>query len=323
MGLHGKYDSILRIRWLLDDFNVVHFNELLHVMMEETPITELERIFILDRLKSTKTIMNRFFGYMKLYRDIPAFQNLMNSDEFPVSLLEKYIYFLMRFEILNEGQPELVLQKYLPFLSQRKLMTLLSESKILSEDYEFYMQVFSKLENHSIDALLGDKADFRYFMTDMFLKFPEDIIKIIILHNQILYRYIMLFLELDNRVDEALDFAAKYFPVIEESEQVNEIVEIIHRINLNVTGIQKLDRGRRVSVFVSLILNTRDPGHILNLLEKRNAFPDPLERVMVRELVLNPEKRLEINFEVHMVDRKELLEWTRSEGRGRKFLVVE
>lgn len=320
----GLCENNIRVRGLcelLKDEGMPHLNSVLDMIENKMHLSDVNLYFNCARNHCGMTYLHRFFEYMKYYLDFPEIQDKINDPEFPLPLLERYIFYLHRQEILNEGNPDKVLDKYLPFLSQQKLVDLMTNTELLAKDHEFFLQIFAELENRYIDVLLGARPDLRYEMTDMFMRFPDAIIEHLVSRNPLLYRYILLFLELDGRMKEADDFTGKFGATGSETDAVETLLDIVEKIRLDLTGNLSKDRGLKVSIFASLILGTPDPVATLEALERASAFSDE-EMHFIRKLVVDENTRKMLNFNIKNIDIKELRLWTENDSRPANRMIL-
>ncbi len=300
----------------LSNENTLNLNSVLNLLERQIEASDVSVYFECSRLNCGSENINRFFKYLSYFLDSPGIQNKINDEKFPVYVLERFIFYLYRECALENNCSPNMIEERLSFLSQDTILKLITDTEILKNDYEFFLHVFSLIENKYIDRLLGVRSDFRYSMTEIFLNYPEVYIQHILSRNPIIYRYVVLFLELDDRTDELAAFTGNYERVGDETEALHTLELILRKLNIDVTGDNSRDKGRRISVITSLILGTPDPIVTLDQLEREGMFSNEVEKNMIHQLVIDKSVRNSLGFVQKEINRDELLSWASMDISG-------
>lgn len=281
-GLCSDHDNVARICDLLQTEDGIYINQFLHLLIEDYDLNDLEEHLHCTEKNCGISVFYRFFSYLKVFKDVKEVQEKINSVDFAIPVLEKFILFLMDYsERLNEDR-HFFIDKYLYFLEPQKFIALLTESKELSRDANFLIHVLTRLDNKDMDALLAKSVHIQSTLVELFTTAQESEVKEILFKNPVLYDYILMFLDLEGKSDEATGFGKKYEETIEHAKKIQKIIE--HAKGLTQENTDQ-GRGERIGFLVHEIQNTKDSKHALEILKHHNVFVNEKEKQIVEMLV--------------------------------------
>jgi len=292
---------------LVTDDNTIHINALLHMIENGIDPANLSMFSTCQKESCGQKALNRLFGYLKIYRDVPAIRQLINHERFPVDLFENYILFLTRFEIMNDGDPSQVLDRYLSFVSSNKIIELFEKGRILPDDNDFFFSAIKRLDNKNIDSLLDRLPALRDILGDCFARVPEESLKDIFIENPLLYHYSILFMELKGDFENVKKLEQKFGHLLDSLNLAGDIIRIIESGCFEITG-DCSDRGRKISLLASIILNTKDPESTLALVLRSHTLSEMEVRIL-STIVKAPDVRNSIQYKPGNISLHEVLAW--------------
>lgn len=261
-----------------------------------TPDDLLHQIRCSNNCMNGNDRRNMMFEYFFHYRDVESIHDLMNSEKFPAEFLERYILFLLRNQLLAGEDLEFLFDRYLYFLNQETMLRLLLESEYLSRDADFFIQVFSHLQNKYIDILLSRDGETRNRITDLFLSLNRERINELLLKNSVIFDYILMFLDLDGKEKQAEQFQKEYDDVVKYAKQIDEAAYLASRVKKDLSCSDGEERGDLIAVIVNNILNTKDPDLTMKILLQKEVILTETEKICVAKLVSDEELRGLIGF---------------------------
>lgn len=267
---------------LLQNDEGIHINQVLHAWLDEYDIHDLQDHYECTERNCGVRIFSRLFSYLKLFRDIPSVQDKINDPNFPVTILAKFVIYLMNYSELVGEDRHYFIDKYLSFLSVDRFLELIIESEQLGSDADFLIHAISRLDNQHMDGLLAKSARISKTLTDMFLNSPEEEVKSILSRNPILFDYVIMFLELDGRNKESENFTESFGHIIETAKQVQQLVKEIKKLN---SEDKSLPRGDRISHIVSEIMKTEDWNQTFDIMLHNGVFLDQKEQETIKMLL--------------------------------------
>ncbi len=280
--LHPQMGELCK---LLQNSDGIFVNQILHGFLEEYDSKLMEEHYRCAEANCGIAVFERFFSYLKIFKDVPEIQDRINSNDFPSEVLEKFVLFLQRKSIEEGEDSREFIENYLGFLTTDKIVEMIATSKYLVDDSEFLIHILARLDNKSMDALLARTDTIKSSLIKLFIESPEEEISKILFRNPILYDYMIMFLELEGRMDDSQNFSDKYESVIEDAKRIRDVVQRMGRINDNTTDQKQMSRGERIAFIVREISNTIDPLITFDIVVSNDLFLDERELQTVRMLL--------------------------------------
>lgn len=267
---------------LLKSEDGIYINHVLHAFLDEYHSDMMEEHYACTARNCGLRVFDRFFNYLKIYRDVPEVQDRINSPDFPVVILEKFILYLrQKSSVAGEPESEFI-DHYLAFLTREKIVQIVAESRALADDASFLIHVIGRLDNKSMDTLLARADHVKKTLTEIFLQSAEADVAKIFFRNPLLFDYVLMFLELEGRMEQSEVFSKKYGWVIDDAKKIRSVAdEMIHMKSEE----PDLSRGERISRMVYSISHTPDPMVTFELVAAEDAFSDEKEKQIVRMLL--------------------------------------
>ncbi len=268
----------------------LYVNRILADMMTGYDVSRLEEHTHCMEANCGLRVFHRLLGFFKLYKDIPEFRDLLNQPEFPVSVLKQLFIYILYQEKNNGHETAWITDNFFDFLNPEKMIQIISETDILKLEPEFVLHTLSRFGNRYMDKLLAQSEGIRKQLTTLFLESSEEHVSSILSVNPVIYDYIMLFLELEGRNEEAQEFDAHYTEVYQGAKKIqnitDEIKSDIRNYTLPLTGE---DREKRILSIINKLGTVPDRIQGYKILISNSAFADDREREMVKLILTDPD----------------------------------
>jgi hypothetical protein len=235
-------------------------------------------------------LFHRLLGFMKLFKDVPSFRIKINSPEFPAPVLEQLIVYTLALERHNGKNTAYISDNYFEFIEPDKMIQVISDTDMLDLEPEFVLHSLSRFGNRYMDKLLARSEGIRKLLTKLFLESEEKEVKSILSVNPIIYDYLMMFLELEGRNEEAGSFHTKYGEVYENARLIqNQVDQIKSNIKEYKLPLALIDRGERILFILEKIADVEDKMQSYLILVSNNAFIDDREKDMIKMILRDPD----------------------------------
>ena len=267
---------------LLQEEDTIHINEILDYFLEEYPVEEMEEHYSCTERNCGIRVFERFFGYFKLYMDVPEFQDRLNNPAFPARILESLVIYLISHRHPDHRKPESIVDQYLYFLTPGRIVDLISSTDIITREPEFTLGIMGRLDNRSMDDLLSRSEKIRAQLTGLFMESDPERISMILSTNPVIYDYIIMFLELDGKEKESEDFQNRYGQIIEAARKLRQLTDEIKKLDRST---DPENRGKRISYIIGNIQETEDPERVFDILDRHQVFLDIKEREVIHMLL--------------------------------------
>lgn len=208
----------------------------------------------------------QFFYFLILFREMKHLQGYINSEKFPMDMLEKFIIFTVGYCGRNDTSVEKIMDDILFFINNEKLYELIMKSKFIQSDKLLLFLMLSKFDVKLLDMYFSTIKDVSSVI-NYFLKLPEDVLRGIISRNYHLFRYILIMMA-EGEAAQLIssEFFEKYRKDIVMFGKLNEMI----RKYMETVDLEK-DRG--------LPFNMRDMGRISMIVNMAREMPDPVKAI--------------------------------------------
>ncbi len=257
-----------------------------NMSMEEF-ISLTEKVIKLDDYD----LSQQFFYFLILFRDMKNIQEYMNSERFPLGILERFIIFTFVYCNLHDNTTENIMDEVLFFINRERLFELTLTSKYIQGDKLLLFVMLSRFDV----ALLN-----KYFLQvrniteliNYFLKLPEDVLRGIISRNYHLFKYILLLMsESESTQQVSAEFFEKYKKDIQLFSRLNDMIR-----NYRETTDYEKERSipfnnrdmTRISHIVSMVKEMPDPVKAVDYFDSEHIFIDEMEKRVVLSAVTDP-----------------------------------
>ncbi len=257
-----------------------------HLSLEEF-LELVERVFNDDNYETT----TQFLYFLLLFRDMPNIQNFINSKEFGIKNLEKLIIFIFGFCSRYDMPPARIIDEVLYFLSNDRLIDLVLESEYIHRDKLLLFFILTKFDTVHLNHFFAAVRNVEEF-TKYFINLPDDVLRMLISRNYLLFQYIMLMMS-EGHVehDKYIEFMNRYK---NEMDQFSKLHDIIRKYKRD-TKYEKdrnlpfnmRDMGR-ISFLVNMVKDLPDPERAINYFNSESVFMDDFEKKIVYAIVTDP-----------------------------------
>lgn len=258
-------------------------NNVMRVLTEEVDPSTLPQFCDCARVNCQMEMVYTLFSYFKIFKDVPNFQNFINSDRFSPQILEDYVIYLMGFCHEVGESREKFFEIYLYFLTQDKYVELIANSRFLYREVDFFVHILIHLDSRHIGKLLEHSDAIREVLTDILLNFPEERIVQILSRNPVIYEYSVKYLERHSSHDQVEDFVNRYRGVIDQAKKIQDVVERVKSIETD--SADSSARSRRISEIIALVRSTDDFRRTIEVLAYNNVFVDEFEKDLVMNIL--------------------------------------
>lgn len=252
-----------------------------------------EFIGLLQRVMETNDyeITQQFLYFLLLFRDMPHIQDYINSEEFDIAILEKFVIFTHGYCSLHDHSTERIIDEILYFLSNERLLQLVLFSEFISRDKLLLFFILSKFDAVMLDKYFASVKNITGFV-DYFLNLPEEILRSIISRNYHLFQYLLMMLsENDSEQTIANSFYKKYSDDIAQFSKLSNIIRN-YKKETDFEKEKKLPFNQRdmsrISFLVNMIRELPDSAKAIEYFSNENVFIDEMEKKIVHAVVSDP-----------------------------------
>ncbi len=256
-------------------------------------ITLKEFIALVDQVlgKNDHELAQQFLYFLILFRDMPHIQSYINSEQFTIEKLERFIIFTYGYCTMHGHSTERIIDEILFFLNNDRLLDLALHSKFINNDKLLLFLILSKFDIDMLNryfAQVRNTAEFiRYFV-----KLPDIVLRSIISRNYHLFQYIMLMMaETDSGADMSGGFFEKYREDIRQFSRLSDILrQYRERTDFEKEKnlpFQKRDMSR-LSFLVNMVRDLPDPVKAVDYFSGERVFIDEMEKNIVLAVVTDP-----------------------------------
>ncbi|MCP4135470.1 MAG: hypothetical protein GY754_31165 [bacterium] len=288
---------------ILNNYNTESEKFLGQVLRSFPEISKVESIFNTvtqqDFIELVKAIIDtndhditqRFLYFLFLFRDMEHIQDYLNSKEFDIDLLEKFVFFVHGYYTINGYSAEWIFEKIFYFVNNERLLDLVLYSKFIANDKMLLFIILSEFNVDVLDKYFAHITDMNLF-TSNFLKLPEEILRSIIAKNYRLFEYIMLIVSV-SAVDEKAseDFYDKYRVDLDFFSKLNDLVEEYNKKytveNEKHLPFHKRDMDR-ISFLVNMVRDLPDLENAIEYFYNENIIIDETEKFILKTIVSDP-----------------------------------
>lgn len=236
-------------------------------------------------------LSQQFFYFLILYRDMAHIQEYMNSEEFSIEILERFIIFTFGYFNLHDNSTESIIDEVLFFIKKERLYDLIMKSKYIQNDKLLLFLLLAKLDVTMLNMYFSHIKDIKGII-NYFLKLPGDVLRRIIARNYHLFKYILLLMSESESGQGALsDFFEKYRHDIEIFSRLNDMINK-YRETTDFEKERSLPFNNRDMSRISLIVNMAkempDPVKAVEYFDSEHIFADDMEKKIVLSAVTDP-----------------------------------
>lgn len=211
-------------------------------------------------------LSQQFFYFLILFRDMKHIQDYMNSERFPMEMLEKFIIFTFGYCSLYDSTTEIVIDEVLFFLDRERLFELTMRSSYIQNDKLLLFLMLSKFDVKMLDKYFSKIKDTAPII-NYFLKLPENVLRGIISRNYRLFQYILLMM---SEGESTQQVSSEFF------EKYKEDMLLFSRVNDMIRKYREETDFEKES---SLPFNQRDMSRIYSIVNMVKEMPDPVKAV--------------------------------------------
>lgn len=256
-------------------------------------ITKDEFIAMIENIMKTNDheMFQQFLYFLLLFRDMKHIQEYINSEEFSIELLERFVMFTYGYCTLHGHSTDRVIDEVLYFLNNERLLDLVNYSKVITRDKLLLFFILSKFDINLLNKYFAGIRDISEFI-NYFLRLPEEILRSIITRNYHLFQYIMLLMAEGEEAENVFEnFYVKYKADIEQFSKLSDIVrKYKQKVDLDQEKslpFNKRDMSR-ISFLVNMIRDLPEPEKAAQYFYSEDVFVDEQEKEIVIAIVTNP-----------------------------------
>jgi len=221
-------------------------------------------------------IAQQFLYFLMLFRDMEHIQEYMNSSEFSITFLEKFIIFTYGYCTINGHSTERVIDEILYFLSNDKLLELVVSSRFVFNDKVLLFFIISRFDIDMLNRYFMIIEDMDSFINS-FVKLPDYFLRAIISRNYHLFRYVMEMVSgRRDSFDIPDDFFDKFRNDIEQFGRIGDILKRYRTVSEKFSSDQDLPfyqrDMKRISFLVNMVKDLPDPVRAVEYFFRRKCF---------------------------------------------------
>ncbi len=253
-----------------------------------------EEFFILTE-KAMKSddyeLSQQFFYFLILFRDMKHIQQYMNSEQFTIETLERFIIFTFGYFNLHDNSTENIIDEVLFFISREKLFELTLKSKYVQRDKLLLFLLLAKFDVPMLNKYFSQIRDIKEIIS-YFLKLPGEVLRGIIARNYHLFKYILLLMsESESTQNDSSEFFEKYKHDIMIFSKLNDMIrkyrETTDFEKERSIPFNKRDMSR-LSLIVDMAKEMPDPVKAIDYFDGEHIFVDEMEKKVVLSAVTDP-----------------------------------
>jgi hypothetical protein len=236
-------------------------------------------------------LSQQFFYFLILFREMKHIQEYMNSEEFTIEILERFVIFTFGYFNLHDNSTENIIDEVLFFINRERLFELTLKSKYIQNDKLLLFLLLAKFDVPMLNKYFSQIRDIKGII-NYFLKLPEDVLRGIIARNYHLFKYILLLMsETESNQDASSVFFEKYRHDITIFSKLNDMI----RKYRETTDYEK-ERNlpfesrdmSRISQIVNMAKEMPDPVKAVEYFDGEHIFIDDMEKKIVLSAVTDP-----------------------------------
>jgi hypothetical protein len=236
-------------------------------------------------------LSQQFFYFLILFREMKHIQEYVNSDQFTLEILERFIIFTFGYFNLHDNSTESIIDDVLFFISKERLFELTMKSKYIQNDKLLLFLLLAKFDVPMLNKYFSQIRDIKEII-NYFLKLPGDVLRGIIARNYHLFKYILLLMsESESNQDASSEFFEKYKHDIMIFSKLNDMI----RKYRETTDFEK-ERNlpfesrdmSRISLIVNMAKKMPDPVKAIDYFDGEHIFVDDMEKKIVLSAVTDP-----------------------------------
>jgi len=236
-------------------------------------------------------LSQQFFYFLILFRDMKHLQEYMNSEQFPMEMLEKFIIFTFGYCTLYDNTTEGVIDEILYFLNRDRLFELTMKSAYIQNDKLLLFLMLSKFDVKMLDKYFSKIKDTAPII-NYFLKLPEDVLRGIISRNYRLFQYILLLMtEAESTQNISSEFFEKYKEDMLLFSRINDMIRK-YRDETDFEKESSLPFNQRdmsrISSIVNMVKEMPDPVKAVEYFDGERVFVDDMEKKIVLSVIRDP-----------------------------------
>lgn len=252
---------------------------------EFTALTE--KVFRTDDYELTQ----QYFYFLILFRDMKHLQDYINSPEFSIDTLEKFIIFTFGYCGMHDASTENIMDDILFFLNRDRLFELTMKSKYIQGDKLLLFLMLSKFDVEMLNRYFSTVKDVSGII-NYFLKLPEEVLRGIISRNYHLFQYILLMMsEGESTQLISSEFFEKYKNDILLFSKLNDMIRR-YREDTDFEKEKNLPFNQRdmsrISMIVNMVKEMPDPVKAVEYFSGEHVFIDDMEKKVVLSAVTDP-----------------------------------
>lgn len=256
-------------------------------------MTREEFVHLIDNIQGADDyeIFQQFFYFLILFRDMKNIQSHINSECFPLPVLEKFIIFTFGYHGLHDASTEAIMDDILFFLDKERLLELAMNSRFIQNDKLLLFMMLARFDLELLDRYFNAIED-PSAITRSFLKLPDELLRGIISRNYRLFQYILLLMgEGESTRTISSDFFEKYKHDIELFSTLNDMI----RQYREITDFEKernlpfnMRNMSRISQLVNMAKKMPDPAKAVEYFSGEELFMDDMEKKIVLSVITDP-----------------------------------
>ena len=236
-------------------------------------------------------LSQQFFYFLILFRDMKHIQEYINSGQFTIETLERFIIFTFGYFNLHDNTTESIIDEVLYFISREKLFELIIKSKYVQKDKLLLFLLLAKFDVPLLNKYFSQIRDIKEII-NYFLKLPGEVLRGIIARNYHLFKYILLMMsESESTQDASSEFFEKYKHDIMIFSKLNDMI----RKYRETTDFEKeknipFDKRdmSRLSLIADMAKEMPDPVKAIDYFDGEHIFVDEMEKKIVLSAVTDP-----------------------------------
>ncbi len=234
-----------------------------------------------------KRQFEEFLYYILLFRDDILVQKLLNDGEIPVAIIEYLVMYSFGYALEKQGNPDRVMDDLLYFLSQERLLALITDSEHISRDYLFVLFILTKMETKYIDIYFGDTGRVDRIIR-AFAALPDATVHEIIYRNAFLFDFIMSVMPVYADETTVECYNGRFSTEITRMREINRLVRSYKKREEGWGGPECHDILARLALLVSILERTGSSRLSLDHYRDSGVFASDTEKLLAYEILANP-----------------------------------
>lgn len=211
-------------------------------------------------------LTQQFFYFLILFREMKHLQQYMNSESFPMELLERFIIFTFGYCSMHDSSAENIMDDILFFIDPDRIFELIMKSKFIQSDKLLLFLMLSRLDVKMLNRYFSTIRDVPSVI-NYFLKLPEEVLRGIISRNYHLFQYILIMMA-EGETTQLI--SSEFF------EKYKKDILMFNRLN---DMIRKYKAGRDFEKERGLPFNQRDMSRISSIVGMVREMPDHIKAI--------------------------------------------